>query len=82
MKAGMTSVCSSPCDPGGGETPQSARRARKADNPGARCDEAFIDLLVLSDGTILVHNLTPAMAEILSEINPSDPAFRPRVAAT
>ena len=36
------------------------------------------ELLILSDGTIFVHNLTPAMAGLLSELNPEDEAMRQR----
>jgi hypothetical protein len=39
----------------------------------ARCE-----LFILSDGTILGHNLTPAMASILSEINPVDAGMKQR----
>src|SRR2546427_319053 len=35
-----------------------------------------VDILILSDGTILVHNLTPAMAAMLNVINPQDPTIR------
>lgn len=30
------------------------------------------ELLILPDGTVLVHNLTPAFAALLSELNPAD----------
>lgn len=30
------------------------------------------ELLILVDGTILAHNLTPEIAEILSELDPRD----------
>jgi len=30
------------------------------------------DLLILPDGQVLVHNLTPAMAALLHELNPLD----------
>jgi len=36
------------------------------------------ELLLLPDGQILVHNLTPAMAAVLAEINPADAAMRER----
>ena len=49
---------------------------------GARCDQAATDLLILSDGTIFVHNLTPAMAAILNEINPHDASIQPRAFVT
>jgi len=37
-----------------------------------------VDILILSDGTILVHNLTPAMATMLNAINPHDATMKPR----
>jgi hypothetical protein len=40
--------------------------------------DAAVDLLILSDGTILIHNLTPAMAAILNEINPKDQTIQQR----
>jgi len=43
--------------------------------------DALCDLLILSDGTVLVHNLTPAMAAVLNEINPEDAAIHRRVPA-
>jgi len=36
------------------------------------------ELLVLPDGQILVHNLTPAFAELLRQLNPDDEQIRPR----
>lgn len=38
------------------------------------------ELLVLPDGRILVHNLTPAVAALLSELAPHDPDMRRRAA--
>jgi hypothetical protein len=40
--------------------------------------EPFSDLLILSEGTILAHNLTPAMAGILGVLNPQDEAMQQR----
>ena len=40
---------------------------------GSECD-----LLIGPDGTVLVHNLTPAMATVLNLINPQDAALRLR----
>ena len=40
-----------------------------------------VDILILSDGTILVHNLTPDMAAMLNAVNPQDPTIGPRVLA-
>jgi hypothetical protein len=39
------------------------------------------ELLILPDGKILVHNLTPAFASVLSELNPADEQIQPRTAA-
>jgi hypothetical protein len=36
------------------------------------------EILVLHDGKILAHNITPAMARLLSELNPRDRAMRRR----
>jgi hypothetical protein len=36
------------------------------------------ELLILPDGKVLVHNLTPACAELLSELNPADEQIRSR----
>ena len=44
---------------------------------GARVPLAT-DLLILSDGTVLAHNLTPVMAAILHKLNPKDRAIRRR----
>ena len=39
------------------------------------------ELLILPDGRILVHNLTPTMASVLRELNPDDDTIQPRVAS-
>jgi hypothetical protein len=36
------------------------------------------DLLILSDGTVLAHNLTPVMASILTTINLHDEIIQRR----
>ena len=36
------------------------------------------EMLLLPDGRLLVHNLTPAMARLLQELNPDDPQIKPR----
>ena len=41
--------------------------------PAAACD-----LLILPDGTVLAHNLTPAVAQILKALNPADEAMLER----
>jgi hypothetical protein len=36
------------------------------------------ELLILPDGRILVHNLTPLLARVLCELDPSDQLMRER----
>jgi len=36
------------------------------------------DLLILTDGRVLMHNLTPALAAVLRELNPADETLRRR----
>ena len=43
--------------------------------------ETSADILILSDGAILVHNLTPVLAAVLNAINPQDPSIKPRAFA-
>jgi len=38
------------------------------------------ELLILPDGRILVHNLTPTMASVLRELNPDDDTIKTRAA--
>jgi hypothetical protein len=45
-------------------------------NPPALCTE----LLILSDGQVLAHNLTPPMARLLLELNPSNKELSQRAA--
>jgi hypothetical protein len=40
--------------------------------------ETHTGLLLLPDGRILVHNLTPAMAHILQQLDPGDRILRER----
>jgi len=51
---------------------------RRLANGGFRAPLAT-DLLILCDGTVLAHNLTPGMAEVLHQINPEDQTMRRRV---
>jgi len=51
------------------EPPREKRRSRRA---------LATDILVLSDGTLLAHNLTPVMASVLHQINPQDESFKAR----
>ncbi len=36
------------------------------------------ELLILTDGRVLAHNLTPAMAAVLRELHPDDKPIRQR----
>ena len=40
------------------------------------------ELLLLADGRILVHNLTPAFAAVLIGLNPADEQISPRAGST
>ena len=47
--------------------------------PSTGADPALsTELLVLPDGRILVHNLTPVFADLLNELNPADDAIKLR----
>jgi len=41
-------------------------------------EEAASEILILSGGKIFAHNITPAMARVLSQLNPADAAMRQR----
>jgi hypothetical protein len=41
--------------------------------------ELMSELLILADGKVYVHNLTPEMAAVLSELNPADETIKQRV---
>ena len=43
--------------------------------------DATTEFLILADGRILVHNVTPTMASILSQLNPTDEMMRERAQA-
>jgi hypothetical protein len=42
---------------------------------------SMTELLIHADGTVFAHNLTPAMAELLSALNPSDGPMKQRACA-
>ena len=44
-----------------------------------KAGELSSEILILPDGLILVHNLTPVMAAILNQFNPDDHTIKPRV---
>lgn len=41
--------------------------------------ELLSELLIMPDGKIYAHNLTPEMAAVLSELNPDDESIKRRV---
>ena len=41
--------------------------------------ELVTELLIMPDGRILVHNLTPAFAGLLQELNPDDEQISSRI---
>jgi len=41
--------------------------------------EVTCELMIMPDGQIYAHNLTPLMAAVLGELNPSDQAIRERL---
>jgi hypothetical protein len=42
---------------------------------------SMTELLIQTDGTVFAHNLTPAMAKLLSVLNPSDEPMKQRACA-
>lgn len=42
--------------------------------------QSSAELLILPDGRILAHNITPALAAVLAELDPGDEAMRQRAA--
>ena len=42
-------------------------------------NELMSELLVMPDGQIYAHNLTPEMAAVLAELNPNDDTVKQRV---
>jgi hypothetical protein len=43
---------------------------------------ATTELLLLPDGQVLAHNITPTMAALLAELNPADEPMRLRATAS
>ena len=50
----------------------------KAADPAAQALPAVSELLILPDGRVMAHNLTPNFVAMLSELNPDAPEYRPR----
>ena len=44
-------------------------------NKLCRTEANLSEILILPDGKIFVHNLTPEMARVLAELNPADAAM-------
>jgi uncharacterized protein (DUF111 family) len=49
--------------------------------PAPAATEAVSEVLLLPDGRVFAHNLTPTFTALLAELNPADPQFAPRVVA-
>jgi hypothetical protein len=49
---------------------------KRCESPG---ESQVSELLILPDGQVLVHNLTPAFAELLHELNPDAGQISSRV---
>lgn len=47
--------------------------------PHSKKSELLSELLIMPDGKIYAHNLTPEMARVLSELNPADESIKQRV---
>ena len=50
-------------------------------NPESEKPELQSEVLIMPDGKIYAHNLTPEMARVLSELNPADENIQQRVIA-
>ena len=63
-----------------GKRGRRGRRAQTGQTRGKKRTKRPLatDLLILSDGTVLAHNLTPVMATILHKLNPRDTTIRAR----
>ena len=48
--------------------------------PAPAFEASSSELLLLPDGRVLVHNLTPQMARVLHQLNPNDDTIKPRTA--
>ncbi len=52
----------------------------EAESIASSGDEQSSELLILPDGRILAHNLTPVMASVLTLLNPEDDTIKSRLA--
>jgi hypothetical protein len=46
--------------------------------PKSSAENPVSEILILADGRILAHNITPVMANVLAELNPADIAMNRR----
>jgi hypothetical protein len=56
------------------------RKARQKQRSKHTRRSVATDILILSDGTVLAHNLTPGMANVLQKLNPRDETIKARAA--
>jgi hypothetical protein len=47
-------------------------------NKPHKAETSLSEMLILPDGKILAHNVTPQMAQVLMELNPADKAMSRR----
>jgi hypothetical protein len=60
--------------------PLDATPGADADPPSSQTMRLHTEILILPEGKVLVHNLTPVMAAILKQLNPCADEIRDRVA--
>ncbi len=54
-------------------------KTRRKPNPGPSPDQApTTEILILADGTVYAHNITPRMARVLALLDPADLPMRAR----
>lgn len=63
------------------DAPQASAAETRATRPGDSPAGLTAEVLILPDGQVLAHNLTPAFAAVLHELNPRDPQMSPRLGA-
>jgi hypothetical protein len=66
--------CGNPSDAMGAEEASQADAFALAGSPRLPCqaEDSHSELLILPDGRILVHNLTPVFADLLVHMNPNE----------
>jgi len=53
-------------------------RNEKSDTQSGNGGDLTSEILIMPDGRVLAHNLTPVFTAMLSELNPDDSQFSPR----